>query len=125
MRTNNNIAGALTLALALVSGTALMAAPTTSQHRTLEDRVRHELLVGVPYINVFDNLGYSVDQNGVVTLTGQVTRPVEKSDAEAAVKHVEGVTAVRNEIEVLPLSSFDDRIRIQTLRTLERSGSLG
>ena len=71
--------------------------------------VRHELVM-LPWYSVFDNLGYSV--NGYrVTLVGQVVRPSLKSDAEAAVKNIEGVESVDNQIEVLPLSPNDDQIR--------------
>jgi hyperosmotically inducible periplasmic protein len=76
----------------------------------LEDRVRHEL-VTLPFYTVFDNLTFQVDGDEV-TLSGQVTRPTLKSDAEHVVAHIEGIAKVRNEIEVLPLSSFDDRIRL-------------
>ena len=104
-----------------VSGMTLMAG-TSARPRTMEDRVRHEIL-SVPHSNVFDNVAYSLD-SGVVTLSGQVRRPVSKDYVEQAVKQVEGVTRVDNQIEVLPLSPFDDQIRIATLRTLERSAPL-
>lgn len=80
-------------------------------------------LVTIPYLSVFDNLSYSVD-NGVVTLSGQVTQPYLKDYAEKSVKDVPGITAVNDQIEVLPLSPFDDQIRFRTLRSLERTGSL-
>lgn len=89
---------------------------------TLEDKVRHQLVM-LPYYNVFDNLTFRVD-GGQVTLLGQVTQPVLKSDAENAVKHVEGVTRVDNEIEVLPLSTFDDQIRRQTYFAIYGFGPL-
>jgi len=79
--------------------------------------VRHEL-VTLPYYGVFDNLGYRVDANGAVTLMGQVTRPTLKSDAERAVKDIEGVNRVVNEIEVLPLSSNDDNLRLAEYRAI-------
>ena len=72
--------------------------------------VRHELVM-LPYYGVFDDLEYSVDGN-TVTLMGRVTRPTLKSDAEKAVKHIEGVEHVDNEIQVLPLSPMDDHVRI-------------
>jgi hyperosmotically inducible protein len=78
--------------------------------------VRHELVM-LPYYGVFDNLAYRVD-GGAVTLLGQVTRPTLKSDAENVVKQIEGVERVNNQIQVLPLSSMDDRIRIATYRTI-------
>jgi hyperosmotically inducible protein len=83
----------------------------------LVKEVRHELVL-LPYYGVFDNLAYKVDPNGTVTLTGQVTRPTLKSDAEGAVKHIEGVEQVVNQIEVLPLSPNDDTIRRAVYRSL-------
>lgn len=71
--------------------------------------VRHELVM-LPWYSVFENLAYSVN-GGQVTLMGQVVRPTLKSDAEAAVKHIEGVESVDNQIEVLPPSPNDDQIR--------------
>lgn len=120
MRTANRIMTGLITFLA-ISGLTLMAA--TTPPRTIEDRVRHQIL-SVPYINVFDNLSFAVD-SGVVTLSGQVTRPIDKDYVEEAVKRVEGITRIDNQIEVLPVSPFDDRLRIATLRALLRSGSLG
>jgi hyperosmotically inducible protein len=105
---------ALGMTLALTSA-ALVAAPTT--RRTLEDSVRHELVM-LPYVGVFDDLSYNVAPDGTVTLFGYVVRPVTRSDAESAVKHLTGVTHVNNQIEVLPLSRFDDQIRFATLRSL-------
>lgn len=78
--------------------------------------VRHELLM-LPYFGVFDNIAYKVD-GGTVTLTGEVVRPVLKSDAENAVKRIEGVEKVDNQIEILPPSSMDDRIRMEEFRAI-------
>jgi hyperosmotically inducible protein len=79
--------------------------------------VRHELVM-LPYYGVFDNLAYKVDPDGTVTLLGQVARPTLKSDAENAVKRIEGVEKVVNNIEVLPTSGNDDRIRRATYRAI-------
>jgi hyperosmotically inducible protein len=98
----------------LLSAGAVLAAPPTMT--PLEDHVRHQLVM-LPYLNVFDDISFRVD-GSKVTLFGEVTRPVLKSDAENVVKRVEGVASVENEIEVLPLSQFDDRIRLQTARAI-------
>jgi hyperosmotically inducible periplasmic protein len=82
----------------------------------LAKEVRHELVM-LPYLDVFDNLSYSVD-GGVVTLAGQVTRPTLKSDAENLVKRIDGVERVDNRIEVLPLSTHDDRLRLSLYRAI-------
>jgi len=82
----------------------------------LAQKVRHELLM-LPYYGVFDDLAFRLDGN-VVTLLGAVTRPTLKSDAEAVVKRVPGVEKVINQIEVLPLSPMDDRIRMAEYRAI-------
>jgi len=107
---------ALTTASALAFQKAELASSADrSQARILEE-VRHQLVM-LPYYSVFDNLAYRVD-GGSVTLFGQVTRPTLKDDAERAVKRIEGVERVKNEIEVLPLSPDDDRIRLATFRAI-------
>jgi hyperosmotically inducible protein len=82
----------------------------------LYKEVRHQLVM-LPWYSVFDNLAYQVDGDKV-TLSGQVTRPVLKSDAEAAVKSIEGVASVVNNIEVLPLSPMDDQLRRALYRAI-------
>ena len=79
--------------------------------------VRHEL-VTLPYYGVFDWLEYEVQPNGTVILKGQVVRPSTKSDAEGRVKEIEGVTSVVNQIETLPLSPNDDRLRFALYRQI-------
>jgi hyperosmotically inducible protein len=92
-----------------------------SQDRVSRE-VRHELVM-LPYYGVFDNLAYSVN-GGTVTLLGQVTNPVLKSDADNVVKKIEGVTRVDNKIQVLPLSPMDDQIRRTTFRSIYSEPSL-
>jgi hyperosmotically inducible periplasmic protein len=78
--------------------------------------VRHQLVL-LPYYGVFDNLAFRVD-GSAVTLVGQVTNPVLKDDAGRAVKSIEGVTQVNNQIRVLPLSPMDRQIRIAEFRAI-------
>jgi hyperosmotically inducible protein len=78
--------------------------------------VRHELVM-LPYYSVFDDLAYKVDGD-TVTLFGAVTRPTLKSDAENAVKKIEGVERVINNIGVLPVSPSDDQIRRAVYRAI-------
>jgi hyperosmotically inducible protein len=85
-------------------------------------KVRHEL-VTLPYYGIFDNLAYSIN-GGNVTLYGQVVRPSTRSEAERRVRKIAGVTRVVNNIKVLPLSPFDDRIRSATYRSIAQMGSL-
>jgi hyperosmotically inducible protein len=100
---------------ALLAGALAFAQHNAGMYRITKE-VRHELVM-LPYYGVFDNLEYRVDGGGV-TLLGQVTRPTLKSDAEGAVKHIEGVTRVDNQIQVLPLSSMDDQIRMAEYRAI-------
>ncbi len=96
--------------------------PSERSQSRLEREVRHELVL-LPYYNVFDNLAFRVD-GGTVTLMGQVTRPTLKDDAERVVKSIEGVERVKNEIEVLPLSPEDDRIRMAAFRAIYGEAAL-
>jgi hyperosmotically inducible protein len=89
--------------------------PGSGQDRIARE-VRHELVM-LPNYGVFDNLAYRVDGTNV-TLLGQVTRPTLKSDAGNVVKRIEGVDKVDNQIQVLPLSPMDDRIRIAEYRAI-------
>jgi hyperosmotically inducible protein len=115
----NRIGFAL-LASALLVSSGIAAKDNDKQHldpyvtgpadeaRVVQE-VRHQLVM-LPYFGVFDDLGFTVN-GGTVTLVGQVTQPVLKDDAGRTVKRIEGVTNVVNNIEVLPLSPNDDRIR--------------
>ena len=91
-------------------------APSAKSQERIVKEVRHELLM-LPYFGVFDYIAFKVD-GSTVTLLGQVVRPVSKSDAENAVKRIEGVEKVDNQIEVLPPSSMDDRLRQRLFRAI-------
>src|SRR5579864_8964112 len=102
--------------LVVVAQDAQRGQPTAKSEERITREVRHELLM-LPYFGVFDDIAYKV--NGYdVTLLGQVVRPVLKSDAENAVKHIEGVERVDNQIEVLPTSPMDDRLRLELFRSI-------
>ena len=100
-----------------ILGLAVITLPVRAQQRPvsqqaverIQKEVRHELVM-LPFLSVFDNLAFRVDGYNV-TLLGQVTKPNLKSDAERAVKRIEGVEKVDNQIEVLPLSPMDDGLR--------------
>jgi len=106
--------------LIMLSMVSLPALPQNDASPKAEERiskeVRHELVM-LPYLTTFDNLAYKV--NGYnVTLLGQVVNPVLKSDAEKAVKRIEGVEKVDNQIEVLPVSPMDDGLRRKLFRSI-------
>jgi BON domain len=91
--------------------------PQNPDHARIVREVRHELAT-LPYYGVFDWLEYEVQPDNTVVLRGYVVRPTTKSDAEARVKDIPGVTKVVNEIQVLPLSPQDDRLRLALYRAL-------
>ncbi|MGH9559247.1 MAG: BON domain-containing protein [Bryobacteraceae bacterium] len=101
----------LAAAAVMIAAPFLQAQPANNPapQKSISEQVRHAL-VTIPWVNVFDDLSYRVD-GSTVTLFGQVTRPIIKSDAGNSVKNIEGVTKVNNEIEVLPVSQFDNEIR--------------
>jgi len=90
--------------------------------RSIERQVFKQI-IKLPYYGVFDNIAFRVDGN-TVTLMGKVLQPTTKKSAERVVEKIEGVEKVVNNIEVLPLSNFDNSIRLRTLRTLQNGGSL-
>jgi hyperosmotically inducible protein len=112
------------LAVILAAALAIGALPAFGQQsevpqkavERIQKEVRHELVM-LPFLTVFDNLAYKVDGYNV-TLLGQVTNPSLKSDAEKAVKRIEGVEKVDNQIDILPASPMDDRIRRALYRAI-------
>ncbi|HWW76912.1 MAG TPA: BON domain-containing protein [Pyrinomonadaceae bacterium] len=117
----NRVAAAVAATVIAVS--AAVAAPATAEsgaqpaaYEQLAKKVRKEL-VTLPWYGVFDNLAYEID-GSTVRLYGQVVRPTTRTDAERRVRRLAGVERVENQIEVLPLSSFDDSIRVATYRAL-------
>jgi hyperosmotically inducible protein len=99
-----------------LSSASAQREPSQAAQARIAKEVRHELVM-LPYVSVFDNLTYKVDGYNV-TLGGTVTRPSIKSDAENVVKHVEGVEKVDNQIDVLPPSPMDDRLRLRLYRAI-------
>jgi len=109
------------VAALVVAASVAVAAPAEqpgqrAAYEQLAKRVRKEL-VTLPWYGVFDNLAYEID-GSTVTLSGQVVQPSTRKDAERRVRKLAGVERVVNNIEVLPLSGFDDSIRANTYRAL-------
>lgn len=116
MKTKLALVVAALFALAALSFAQDRNQPSPQSQDRITREVRHELLM-LPYFGVFDYIAYKVD-GATVTLLGQVVRPSLKSDAENAVKHIEGVEKVDNQIEVLPPSPMDDGLRIRLYREI-------
>ena len=133
MRIKEAAVGILLLALGLPVAESHPAWPGAVQRpddqklRAIHDRltkeVRHELVL-LPFYNVFDNLEFSIEGVDTVVLSGQVTRPSLRSDAENVIKRLESVGKVVNNIEVLPLSPNDDRIRAAAFRAIYSTAGL-
>ena len=125
MRRIFDLAGSsIALLAVLIAVTTTPARGQNTSHQRSEKKmqenlvkeVRHQLLL-LPYYSVFDNLLFKVEGDKV-TLLGQVVRPTLKSDAENAVKSIEGVASVNNQIEVLPVSPMDDQLRRAAYRAI-------
>ncbi len=125
MRRIFGLAGSsIALLAVLIAVTTTPARGQNTSHQRSEKKmqenlvkeVRHQLLL-LPYYSVFDNLLFKVEGDKV-TLLGQVVRPTLKSDAENAVKSIEGVASVNNQIEVLPVSPMDDQLRRAVYRAI-------
>jgi osmotically-inducible protein OsmY len=110
----------------LVASSTMYVASASTQRNAgnygYTERIRKEL-AKIPYYGVFDNLAFEVNGNTVI-LTGQVTRPSTRKEAERRVKRIEGVERVINRIQVLPVSSIDDGLRRRVLREVSRTGGL-
>ncbi len=125
MRRIFGLAGSsIPLLAVLIASTTIQARVQNTSHQRNERKmqenlvkeVRHQLLL-LPYYSVFDNLLFKVEGDKV-TLLGQVVRPTLKSDAENAVKSIEGVASVNDQIEVLPVSPMDDQLRRAVYRAI-------
>jgi hyperosmotically inducible periplasmic protein len=132
MRTRLNIVSSIfAVALLAVAGAVFVAPSARAAKGTSVDvspisrQVQHNL-AGLPWYGVFDNLGYQVSGSEVI-LSGQVIseHSQTKRDAENAVKRIEGVTKVVNNIEVLPPLPFDNRIRRAEYQAIFSQSNLG
>ena len=116
-RRSTNVIGIATLCLALCVSLGRAqeqtgASPTNNQEKLLKtaQEVRKQI-VTLPQYGVFDNIHFGINPDGTVVLRGEASRPTLKSSAENVVKKIEGVEKVDNQIETLPNSPNDDRIR--------------
>jgi hyperosmotically inducible protein len=92
--------------------------PGSQTQGPVSNEAVHNALNHLSWYGVFDNLEYTVESDGIVTLTGQVTQYSVRNDAVSTVKHVPGVSKVIDKIEILPLSRFDDNIRLRAYKAI-------
>jgi osmotically-inducible protein OsmY len=107
-----------TFALTFLTSIAVaMAQPASQPAKGLDSQATlriakdiQKAIYTLPNYGVFDDIHFAI-QGDTVILRGEASRPTLKSSAENVTKKIEGVSAVKNEIEVLPLSPNDDRLR--------------
>ena len=112
----------LTLAILTftVSGVSAQNYSSNGSARAVEQKIFKQINK-LPYYGVFDHIAFSYN-NGTVTLYGKVANAMNRKGAERSVRDIAGVREVVNNIEILPLGSFDNSIRRQTLREFASRG---
>ena len=111
------LAAAFSATLFVATGMAKVSAPALTGDDAIAQKVMHELR-SYPYYTIFDDVNFRVD-NGTVQLLGEVTQPWKKSALAKSIAGIPGVV-LDDELKVLPLSPFDDRIRAQVARAIYR-----
>jgi len=112
----------MAFAVAMLSFVTVNAQTNTSSLTDLEKKVRKEILM-LPNYGLFDHIAFEVD-GGTVTLYGKTSSLGTMKSAERRVKKIPGVVEVVNNIDELPLSSFDNRIRRQVVQEFVRTGGV-
>ena len=115
----NVLSRVLAIALLVTAGTAGAATSSNAGPKTdadLERQIRHEILM-YPRYTIWDDISFRV-RNGQVELLGAVNQPFKKADIARIVQRIPGVTSVTDQVRVLPLSNFDDRLRLQVARAI-------
>lgn len=106
--------------IAVAAGTLLAAnrgpASLPQGDEAVAQQVRHQILM-YPYYSIWDNVSFRVS-NGQVELDGAVTQPWKRADLARLVQQVRGVTSLTDQVKVLPLSNFDDGLRLQIARAI-------
>ncbi len=113
------------LMAAAFMGAAFASAAANQGPRTdsqIAEKIAHEVRMYSRY-TIWDNVNVRVE-NGQVELLGQVSEPFKKTDLGRIAQSVAGVTGVTNQLEVLPLSSFDDGIRLRVARAVYGDATL-
>jgi len=130
----NRVSGKVALGLAAVVCVVPLTGQTAANQSSTDDqpspasaqvqRIAQDVykqIVTLPQYGVFDNLHFAIKGDNTVILRGEASRPTLKSSAENVTKKIEGVKQVVNEIEVLPVSPNDDRIRALTYAKIYRN----
>jgi len=86
--------------------------------RQIAEQARKEVVTYYAY-TIFDNINLQL-QDGRLVVSGQVTQPFKKSDIGNFLAHIKGVAELDNNLEVLPTSQYDDRLRMAVARAIYR-----
>ena len=105
------------LTVLLVAGLVHAKPSVTNKAMDVTQRIHHEIAT-LPYTGIWDWIDADLRPDGTVILRGDVTRPSVKSEIASRIRGIESVTNVVNNIRVLPLSQFDDQIRVGVYRSL-------
>jgi len=120
----SKVLGRVLMTAALLAGAGVAAAANKQAARVpatdadLANSVRHAVVM-YPYYSIWDDVSFRVD-NGSVELMGAVNQPYKKDDIERLVRSLPGVTYVKDELKVLPLSNQDDQLRLRVARAIFR-----
>ncbi|MBI2835346.1 MAG: BON domain-containing protein [Acidobacteria bacterium] len=109
----------------VIAAVAMLATPAFAESNRKNLQVFNDIADQVNryvHFTIFDDVSASVE-DGIVTLTGKVTMPYKKTEIEKRVAKVDGVREVHNRIEVLPVSSFDDELRLRIARNIYNNPS--
>jgi len=107
------------LATLFVFAALLMARPVVAgqiSDSVLAERVA-EIVRHYVHFGIFDDINIQVDNRSVI-LTGRVTMPYKRDEIAARVKKIDGVRDLTNNVEVLPVSSFDSDLRDRLARAI-------
>ena len=113
---------ALLLGAGVAGATTGPNVPAPQNDAALAGRVRNEILMYHNY-GIWDDVNFQI-VNGSVVLQGAVTQPYKKADLGRIAQKVPGVASVTNQLQVLPLSPMDDRLRLQVARAIYRDPNL-
>jgi len=107
---------------ALAAERATTSATQTTAGQSGDDTLRlfnavQKQVLRYPQFSIFDSVHIRID-GSKVELTGKVTMPYKRSDIEKRVAKTDGVSQVVNRITVLPVSQFDDSLRIRIARAI-------
>jgi osmotically-inducible protein OsmY len=114
------LARMMTVAFAVLVVAAPASAANKENLQVFRDVQRQVLQY--PHFTIFDSVDAQID-GGIVTLSGKVTMPYKRDDIERRVRRVASVKEVRNRIDVLPVSQFDDELRVRIARAIYSNGN--